>query len=342
MKLGFGLSAAVPDDVKTAWGARLIAPNDLLYDRQDLVAENDEAKAELIEWLNGGGIRAALDWLGDNRYGFPDGEEFVVFEDERGKIVGNTNQSGGYVYVAGWLKPVSEVWPNPDVLRELRRETEVGRAHDALTVEAYSVERVPILEERWHTHYGWSKEEARKFGTSSSEVRVFAVYGDGSRRELGSESGRPGEFEFGYGGSGPHETARAIVADRETRGDRSPADLRALVPEVFEPAGRETTTLVVKAAAVDTRLTEERVYGDEAPRSLRGLPKPDPVTPRKPERATSVELTDSEIAVIRDSLASKRDELNGQGCDTPNIESAIAKLDSLLAPDVGAMVLSVA
>jgi hypothetical protein len=327
MKLAFGYGVGVPEDVKTAWGARLIAPNDLLHDRQDLVAENDEAKTELITWLNGetrgeGAIQKALDWLNEHHYSFPDGEEFTVFEDERGKIIGNTNKSGGYVYVAGWLKErdeAAEPWPAPEALREIRRSTPMGELHDALTVEAYAVTRVPIEAERWHTHYGWSKEEAKKFGTGSSEVRVFAVYGDGTRRELASESGRPGEFEFGYGGSGPHETARAIVGDREARGDRSPADLQALVPEVFDPSDRDSKTLVIRAAAVDERLHKG-----------------------EPGRADSVELSDSEIAVIRDSLASKRDELNRQGCDTPNIESAIAKLDSLIAPNVGAMVLSVA
>jgi hypothetical protein len=88
-------------------------------------------------------------------------------------------------------------------------------------------------------------------GDSSSEVRVFAVYGDGTRRELEAE--HAGSFEFGYGGSGPHETARAIVADRDG-GDRTPADLQALVPEVFSPAGREILTLTVEAADVDVRL----------------------------------------------------------------------------------------
>lgn len=229
MQLGFGLSGGVPDDVTTAWGARLIAPNDLLHNRQDLVADSAEAKAELIAWLNGGAIRGALDWLRDNRY--PDGEQFVAYDDADGVIVANTNQSGGYVYLAGWLKP--------------------GRVEARQrAVERYEVQRMPITVERWHTRYGWSKAEAKRFGESGSEVRVFAVYGDGTRRELGELDG---DFEMGYGGSGPHETARAIVADRDGDG-RSPADLQRLVPEVFAPAGRDAMTLVVKAADVDARL----------------------------------------------------------------------------------------
>jgi hypothetical protein len=276
MKLMFGLGRAVPDEVKTAWGARLIAPNDLLYDRQDLSTDSKEDKAELVAWLNGGAIREALDWLRDNRYTFPDGEQFTVFEDSDGIIVANTNRSGGYVYVAGWLKPdrheaaalreirrstarepefgSREEWEaalDSAELRRVRRQTELGRAHDALTVDHYEIARKPITVERWTSHYGWSKAEAEKMGEipTATEVRVFAVYGDGARREL---EGPAGSFEFGYGGSGPHETARAIVADRDS-GDRSPADLQRLVPEVFSPAGRESMTLTVSAADVDAR-----------------------------------------------------------------------------------------
>lgn len=103
-----------PEGVRAVWGARLIEPNDLLHDRQDLVADDDSSKADLIDWLNGetrgqGALARALERLA--RHGFTDGcpelqqrdEEFPVYEDERGKIVGNTQASYGYVYVAGWL-----------------------------------------------------------------------------------------------------------------------------------------------------------------------------------------------------------------------------------------------
>ena len=90
----------------TAWGARLIAPADLLYDRQDLVAESDEAKTELVAWLNGGAIHEALDWLRENYWQFrQDDAELVIYNDADGMIVGSTQGSGGYVYLAGWLKP---------------------------------------------------------------------------------------------------------------------------------------------------------------------------------------------------------------------------------------------
>jgi hypothetical protein len=108
IKLGFGLQP--PEDVTTAWGARLIAPADLLWDRQDLKTDSDEAKTALIAWLNGtpsgtGAIAKMQEALnGMGRYAMPDGDEFIPYEDETGKIIANTNRSGGYVYVAGWLK----------------------------------------------------------------------------------------------------------------------------------------------------------------------------------------------------------------------------------------------
>ena len=111
LKLAFGYSAGIPDDVTTAWGARLIAPNDLLYDRQDLVAENATAKADLIAWLNGspsgtGALAKMREWLKENYWQFgQDDVEHVIYEDDEGIIVGSTQASYGYIYVAGWLKP---------------------------------------------------------------------------------------------------------------------------------------------------------------------------------------------------------------------------------------------
>jgi hypothetical protein len=103
MQLAFGLSHAVPEEVTTAWGARLIEPNDLLHDRQDLQSDNDEAKAKLIAWLNGGGIAGARTALRDLR--LPQSRDVAtVYEDDQGVIVASTNASHGYVYVAGWLK----------------------------------------------------------------------------------------------------------------------------------------------------------------------------------------------------------------------------------------------
>lgn len=118
LHLAFGYGRGIPVGITTAWGARLIAPRDLLPDRQDLKAESDEAKAALIAWLNGsppgtGAIDKALSEIERqyDKYGTGTGaicgsedKEHLLYEDDQGKVVGNTNGSCGYVYVAGWLK----------------------------------------------------------------------------------------------------------------------------------------------------------------------------------------------------------------------------------------------
>lgn len=111
LPLQFGLGRAVPDAVSCAWGARLIYPDDLVFNRQDLIGEGDE-KAELINWLNPGegqgqGIAKALKnaRLYDNKWKLSrDGDQHVVlYRDSRGVIVACPNRSHGYLYVAGWI-----------------------------------------------------------------------------------------------------------------------------------------------------------------------------------------------------------------------------------------------
>lgn len=110
LELAFGRRTH-PDNVVAVWGARLIWPNDLVWNRQDLVADNDDVKSELITWLNGpnsgdGALSKALLALREP-YSLgldPNGEEeAVIYEDESGKIVGSAQRSAGYLYVAGWL-----------------------------------------------------------------------------------------------------------------------------------------------------------------------------------------------------------------------------------------------
>lgn len=103
-------------EVKAVWGARLIAPDDLLYDRQDLVATDDESKQALIAWLNGavrgqGAIKQALEFCREQGMGTGCGvldgssnNSMVVFEDEQGMMVASPQGSYGYVYITGWLK----------------------------------------------------------------------------------------------------------------------------------------------------------------------------------------------------------------------------------------------
>lgn len=110
MNLGFGYGRGVPDDVHTAWGARLIVTQDgttdLLPDRQDLVARDDTAKDALVAALNDGGIRDIRIWIEGllRSYTMKTREE-EEFRAEFGglRVVANTNASAGYCYIAVWL-----------------------------------------------------------------------------------------------------------------------------------------------------------------------------------------------------------------------------------------------
>jgi hypothetical protein len=229
----------------------------LLYDRQDLVAENDEAKAELIAWLNGspsgtGAIAKMREWLRENYWRFrQDDEQVTIYEDSEGIIVGSTQGSGGYVYVAGWLKPDRLSREDREKLTEIRRATEIGRMHDSLTAERYELVRGTIPAERWEFAYGWTAEQAAGMDGTSSEVRLYHVAADGTRREIGEDEASI--FEFGYGGTGPHDSARAIVNDitlNEWAAGLAPAHLRELVPEVFTGShdAERVTVLVADVA----------------------------------------------------------------------------------------------
>lgn len=104
LKLAFGCTKALPDDVTTAWGARLIWPNDLVHDRQDLSGPNADA---LKAWLNGGPLKETLRFLArpGHYFNLTPGEDRTVelHRDLTGTIVGNPQSSHGYLYVAAWL-----------------------------------------------------------------------------------------------------------------------------------------------------------------------------------------------------------------------------------------------
>jgi hypothetical protein len=111
LKVAYGRQT-FPETARAVWGARLIWPDDLLPDRQDLAAHSDEDKQALVAWLNGkdlgtGAISKMRDAL-SAPYSLgltPNGdEEAVIYEDSEGIIVGSAQSSHGYVYVAGWLK----------------------------------------------------------------------------------------------------------------------------------------------------------------------------------------------------------------------------------------------
>ena len=118
-RLDFGYDVAVPNGVKAAWGARAIfkmptyphkAFMDLLPDRQGVcwLDGHKDSVTTLTELLNGGVLAAAqerfdaLVQLGEVHTREP--HAVVVYEDDDIKMVGNSNGSHGYFYVAAWLK----------------------------------------------------------------------------------------------------------------------------------------------------------------------------------------------------------------------------------------------
>jgi hypothetical protein len=108
-KLQWGYNKAVPEAATAAWGARLILTRDggdLLPDRQDIFYDNDDVKKRLADRLNKakpwGEPLKALIRKQEVRQDVPN--EIVVYEDDAIKVVGNSNGSYGYFYIAGWLK----------------------------------------------------------------------------------------------------------------------------------------------------------------------------------------------------------------------------------------------
>jgi hypothetical protein len=102
MQLAFGLSRAIPEHVVTAWGARLIAPADLIHDRQDLQAADDASRDRLARWLDDGALERARTRLRNER--LPESDDVTMLVDDGvGTIVGSTRRSGGHVYLAAWL-----------------------------------------------------------------------------------------------------------------------------------------------------------------------------------------------------------------------------------------------
>ena len=109
LQLQFGLSGAIPETAKAAWGARLIFPDDLLHDRQSFANMDSPDGQRLKSWLNtDGALKSALDAARKmaKNYQLEPSEhrQVTLFEDATGTIVGNPNSSYGYLYVAAWLK----------------------------------------------------------------------------------------------------------------------------------------------------------------------------------------------------------------------------------------------
>ncbi len=110
LQLPYGCNRGLPDDVTVAWGARMIWPDDLVWDRQGCAggAEGELERRELLDWLGGGAgdaMRAEARGLRASGELTPGSEEIVtLYEDAAGKVVGSPQGSFGYLYVAAWLK----------------------------------------------------------------------------------------------------------------------------------------------------------------------------------------------------------------------------------------------
>lgn len=103
MNLQFGYNQAIPDTVTTAWGARWIYPDDIVWDRQDLQGPEKE---KLKAWLNGGAIAKAREVARTERYFMASSSmgRIILYQDKIGIIVASPQASYGYLYVAAWLK----------------------------------------------------------------------------------------------------------------------------------------------------------------------------------------------------------------------------------------------
>jgi hypothetical protein len=118
-RLEFGYDVAVPNGTKAAWGARAIfamphygckAFMDLLYDRQGTcyLDGHKDAVQTLTGLLNKGALATAqarfntLVQAGEVHT--RECGEVVLYDDDTIKMVGNSNGSHGYFYVAAWLK----------------------------------------------------------------------------------------------------------------------------------------------------------------------------------------------------------------------------------------------
>lgn len=105
--LSFGLNDEVPATATTAWGARWIYPDDMVFNRQDFVNIDTPSGKRLKTWLDTKGISKAKEAARKRLVRSDEERTIVLFEDETGIIKGNPNRSHGYLYVCGYLREES-------------------------------------------------------------------------------------------------------------------------------------------------------------------------------------------------------------------------------------------
>ena len=108
-KLAFGYNNGLVPGVQAAWGARWIVTQyggvDQVFDRQDGFGPKDRFLA-LLDWLNKGAGKAARDtasrMLADGNISTREAWPVILYQDREGAVIGNTNGSAGYMYVAAY------------------------------------------------------------------------------------------------------------------------------------------------------------------------------------------------------------------------------------------------
>jgi hypothetical protein len=94
-------------NVKAAWGARLIFPNDVVGDRTSSFGVTGDDKDELMTWLRTKAPQPSDSEFVNAVRTFTtptDDHVFTVFEDDEGIIQASAQGSHGYLYMAAWLK----------------------------------------------------------------------------------------------------------------------------------------------------------------------------------------------------------------------------------------------
>lgn len=143
LDLKWGRRTGLPDGLEAAWGARMIWPADLLFDRQDIVG-SDEQRKQLSDWLNRGALKVAcarLIELAENGMEWHPGSEMeaTLWSDDVGKVIASPQGSHGYVYVAAWLKahipPMMHRFADDHEAYDMSQTSDVIRDGDVLTTD---------------------------------------------------------------------------------------------------------------------------------------------------------------------------------------------------------------
>ncbi len=117
-RLAFGYEAAVPADTAACWGARLILDRmshkfggDLVHNRQALwgVPSARHALTDQLDRVRPWGQPLAT-LICEGKVQSHLGNEVTVYEDGLIKVVGNSNGSYGYFYIAAWLNATQDEW----------------------------------------------------------------------------------------------------------------------------------------------------------------------------------------------------------------------------------------